>query len=259
MFTPRRTNAAAVILVAALAGTRARADLPPPDGMTRVEYVFRVDAVPAGTTLVGFPTYNLDDNGSSVVVLVAGKDVRSVQGYRPGIHALAAADAAGLPREQQAIAAYLKAKGRPCLKEVPRVFQVATSTGITKMTDVIHVDASPGRCSASLVNTIYEGPGGQRGEGGVDAEGNRRPPAPFGSKDVPDVTQSGFATASTPVTPAIAGAPTSASPAPATPPASPEAPRTAGCSVAPSSAGPWLLAVPIVLLARRRRSIAVRR
>jgi hypothetical protein len=274
MIQPRTTIAAAVAVAAALAGTRARADLPPPEGMTRVDYLFRVDGVPEGTALVAFPAHNMGEEGGLVVPLTAGTDVRSFQGYTPGIYALAPADAAKIPREdrgEQAQAeAYLTAKARKCLKQVPRVFQVATTTGLSRMTDVIHVNATAGGCSATLVTTIYEGANGARGEGGVDANGERTPPAPFG-KDFANIKESGLDVSGAPppaptppvVTPPIATPPVATPPVTPTPaPAKPEAPKAAGCSLDPSGAGlpgAWLLVAFVGLLRRRRRAQVSRR
>jgi len=70
------------------------------------------------------------------------------------------------------------------------------------------------------------------------------------------MTRSQSATATTAAL--VVEAPASPTPvSPTSPPASSEAPRTAGCSLAPTGAGAWLL-VPLVLLARRRRSIGGR-
>lgn len=239
-----------VLLAGLLLAAPARADVPPPDGQTRVHYLFRVDALPDGAALVAYPSYDTD--GGNAIILAAGKDVPSFQGYRPGIYALPAADVAALPRKDHAEAGkYLEAKARQCLKEVPRVFQVATTAGITRMTDVIHVTTAPEGCKVSLVSTLYEGPGGARGEGGLDARGHRTPPAPFGKDDLPAVEGFTLDPSATPPAPE-APPPNNPGPTPVTP-GKPEAPPPAaasGCSVAPSPA-PWLLA-PLALLLRRR-------
>jgi len=249
-------------LTAALVGGHARADIPPPPGRTRVSYAFQIDAVPAGMTAIAFPGYSGEPD-SHVIRLQPGVDVPSFQGYTPGLYLLPGADAAALSgKADDAVTAHLAATGRQCLLKIPRVFEVDTITGIEKMTDVIRLDATGTTCEARLVRTIYEGPGGQRGEGALDAAGNRTPPAPFGS-DLPNVNDSGFARGALP-TPAAPVAPTTpVATAPVSPAAQPPAatkPRVgAGCSVRAGDEGGHptvlsLLALAILALARRPRS-----
>ncbi len=259
----KRVLALGFAALASFSASSAHADLPPEPGHTRVNYQFQIDAAIDGRALVAFPIYNFTDNESHSQVLAAGTDVRPVQGYTPGIYSVATADVASIPKGQDEAEKFLKAHGALCLKHVPRVFDVPTSTGVDGITDVIHVSQSGVGCQASLAKTIYGGPGGKRGEGGADASGNRTPPAPFAS-GLPSLGDSGFALASTstpPSQPASSAAP-SALPSPSTPsaPSAVDPPKggagCAGCAVSQSSA-PWGavgLSALLSLAAWRRRS-----
>lgn len=209
-------------LTVALVSADALADLPPPEGETRVDYTFTIDAVPAGMTVIGFPSYNFKTPDTHVVLVQPGEEVRMFQGWTPGLYVVPSADAADVTGSDDAVKAYLAAKGKQCLTKVPRVFSVATTSGVEKMSDVIHLDASTSGCTATLARTRYEGPGG-KGEGGVDASGKRTPPSPFGA-DLPDVRASGFVLATTP--------------APATPTSTPTPVATPASAPAPSTAPP---------------------
>ena len=254
----------------------ASADLPPPPGMAQVWYLFRVDAVPDGMTLVAFPAYNSDHQSGHHVALEAGKDVKSFQGYTPGLYALPTADAASLPDDDGALKALLESKGKLCLKKIPRLFTVPTSTGVREVTDVMHVTVTPAGCSTRLVKTVFAGEKGKpSGEGGVDAAGKRLPPPPFG-RDLPDVSAAGFvldgATANVAAAPATAPttAPThgpvgpegtgAAGARPVVPPSEPARGGCAGCAVVSGASG-WeaglaALLVGLGLAARRRRDQA---
>lgn len=232
-------------LLAALVRTPARADLPPPAGQTRVQYLFRIDGVPHEIAVIAYPTYNSRDPGD-VASLAAGEDQLLVQGYQPGLYALPAADTAGLAGlTGDAVQTYLAAHAKPCLRQIPRVFAVPTATGITRMTDVIHITTTATTCSAALVTTIYEGADGARGEGNVDTTGQRTPPAPFG-RDIPDVRGFGLSLPAPPLPPPVTPAP----PPRADPP-------QAGCAACNTGdpASPWLLTIPLALLARRPRKL----
>lgn len=261
-----RSLAAALGLI--LLGQTAHADLPPPTGMVRVWYQFRVDSVPEGMTLVAFPAYNSDNRKGNFVPLVAGKNVNSYQGYTPGIYALPQTDAARLvDQDDKETEALLKDRAQRCLKAIPRVFTVSTRNNIAQMEDVLHVTATPQGCSTRLVSTTYVSPGGARGEGGIDATGHRRPPPPFG-QDLPDVLSSGLGllggppSASAPAGDAAGtahsaptGAPASA-PAPA-PQSGPARGGCAGCAVpsgrSGASKGTGLAAALAFAFAWRRR------
>ncbi len=222
-------------LTITLASANAMADVPPPDGETRVNYTFTIDGVPAGMVVVGFPAYNSKTPDTHVVRVHPGEDVQMFQGWTPGLWVVPSADAAGVTGNDDAVKAYLAAKGKPCLKQVPRIFTVSTVTGITKMADIIHLDASAGGCAATLANTRYEGPGG-KGEGGIDSSGRRKPPPPFGG-DVPDVRAAGFVLTADPA-PASTSVP-DVIPVPAKPPATPATPATPASKPAapPASSG----------------------
>ncbi len=258
----------AAILGSLLLGHSAHADLPPPVGMTRVLYQFRVDSVPAGMILVAFHAYNPANRKGNFVPLAAGKSVNSYQGYTPGIYALPQADAALLiDQDDKETEALLKTRAQLCLKAIPRVFTVSTRNNIAEMEDVLHVTVTPQGCSTHLVSTTYASPGGARGEGGVDAAGHRRPPPPFG-QDLPDVLPSGLnLLGAPPSTGAPAGDATgSANSAPAGAPASVPArapqsePARGGCagcavlSVRPgANRGTWLAVALAVAVAWQRR------
>lgn len=230
-----------------LAEGAARADLPPPSGQTRVDYRVRVAAtLGPGLALVAHPTY-VSSGGGSVVLMTAETELSFVQGYQPGIYSLPAADAAALVgKSGEEVDKALAEKGRVCIRQVPRVFTVATETKITAMTDVIQVDAGPEACRAALARTLYRGEGGASGEGGADAAGRRVPPAPFTDKDLPPL--SGLAAAS----PRSAGATSPAAPTQrgATPAA--ERPR-AGCALGQAEGAGGLAVLALGLLSRRRR------
>lgn len=243
-----------VALALASAAAVARADVPPPPGITRVQYLFHVDVVPEGHAVIAFPTYD-PGTGGRFVTLEAGKDVQSFQGYRPGLYLLPAADAAALAgKDEPALKAALDASARQCLKQVPRVYELPDEARITKITDTIHLDRTAAGCEARLVRTQYEGPAGERGEGGVDASGKRTPPAPFGK--VPDITESGFVLAASGPAPAPTPTPTPTSKPVTAPPAPVEhsAPdKAGGCSVRATGERASLVLLALLLLARRRR------
>lgn len=224
----------------------ARADLPPPQGQTRVDYRVRITGtVGPGLALVAHPSYV--SAGGSVAIVTTESELRFVQGYRPGIYSLPAADAAALVgKSGEEVDKALAEKGRVCVQEVPRVFAVATETKITAMTDVIQVDAGPEACRAALARTLYRGEGGASGEGGADAAGRRVPPAPFTDKDLPPLT--GLAAASP--TSAAATPPPASTQQGATPAA--EKPR-AGCAVGQADGAGGLAALALGLLFRSRR------
>ncbi len=177
--------------LAALATTgSARADLPPPEGQTRVAYSFRVVGSVAGVVLVAFPTDA--PNRGQYAQLELDKDWTLVQGFRPGIYSIASADFAALgDKDATEVRQILATKGRVCVKTVPRVFQVPEDTKVSAMTDVFRIDATPQACRVSLQKTIYTGPNGERGEGSVDESGQRIVPEPFGD-DLPEVAGLGF-------------------------------------------------------------------
>lgn len=167
-----------------------RADLPPPDGQTRVSYSFRVTGSTKDAVLVAFPMYVAD--GSNALALSLDRDEMCVQGYTPGIYSLPTADAASLAGKDQAkVKEILAAKGTPCVKAVPRVFTVPTPTRVTSIVDVFAIEAGAGSCRTSFAKTVYGGARGEKGEGGVDGSGHRLPPQPFGD-DLPAVGDLGF-------------------------------------------------------------------
>jgi hypothetical protein len=239
---------AAVALAVGLAGGAARADLPPPDGMTRVWYQFRIEGVPEDTALVAFPEHDSSRRDSHVLTLQAGKDNVSVKGYPPGLYALSPADAAALVGlDDNAAKSLLAAKAQPCLKAVPRVYQVPTTTKVERMVDVLRVTRTSAGCSTQLVTTHYAGKGGIEGDGGVDAAGHRLPPAPFG-RDLPGVVDSGLSLDPAAAPPAWATPPDqtgAASPQSGMPPSEAGRGGCAGCMEAPVSSG----GVPALLVA----------
>lgn len=246
MLRPPRVSASLGLLLALTSAT-ARADVPPPAGQTRVQYAVRVVGGGPGVALVAHPTYGPE--GGSVALVSPEQELRFVQGYQPGIYSLPAEEAAALVgRSGEEVDRALAAKGRVCVQKVPRVFQVATETRITAMTDVFEIAATPTSCRATLARTIYGGADGQTGEGTVDAAGRRVPPAPFTDRDLPVVAALGFApgpsTASAPARP------------PANPPASegPPASEKAGCAIAATEGHERaLLVLVFVAVVRRRR------
>jgi hypothetical protein len=180
----------AASFVAGLAGV-ARADLPPPPGQHRVDYSFEIDADVEGSAIVAFPQYGSGD-ASNVAVVEPGKAVRPFKGWTPGLYLLPKADVAGIPKgDQEAAKTYLASKAKVCLKEVPRVFQIAEATNVDKLHDVIHLAAKGPACEASLVKSLYTAPDGKKAEGGVEASGQRRAPAPF-DQGLPSVSEAGF-------------------------------------------------------------------
>jgi len=247
----------------ALMASPARADLPPPPGMNKVQYAFRVTTVTSGFAAVAYPTYV--SKGGSAVVLTPDKDETLFQGYMPGIYALPAADAAELAgKSSEEAEKVLSAKGHRCLEKVPRVFTVDSDTKIRGMVDLIQIDATSTDCHASLVKTLYRGEAGEQGEGGIDASGRRTPPAPFSVGDLEPVVgmvAKGAASPSTSGTSAPDSPPPSTSAA-ANPPSNtpPPAAQHAGCAgcATPSAPAPEGAALAIlvlgVLMLRRRQA-----
>ena len=188
---PDRWTVAALLGLAALvAAPTAHADLPPPEGQTRVAYRFRVTGAASGAVLVAYPMYN--SAGGTVLELKLDQDALTFQGYMPGIYSFSSADAAALTgKDDAAFKDDLAKKGHVCVKAVPRVFSVQSSTLVTAITDVFEVDASATACRAKFKTTLYGGANGEKGEGGVDASGHRTPSAPFGS-DLPVVGDMGL-------------------------------------------------------------------
>lgn len=250
---------AALALSLTLTADLAWADLPPPPGVRRVDYIFQIDAVPEGYAAIAFPGYDLN-TGASVVSLQASAEVRSVQGYTPGIYVLPPADAAALAgKSDDAVRELLDARALRCLQQIPRVFQVPESTRIATMTDVIHLEVKDSTCQATLVVTRYEGPDGERGEGGVDTRGERTPPAPFGP--APNVADAGFVLANA-AAPAPAATQVASTPEPASTakPASTPPPTTGTCAVGPADDRTAALALLLLACAapRRRRGASRR-
>jgi MYXO-CTERM domain-containing protein len=256
----------AAALVSAVAGV-ARADLPPPDGMTRVDYTFEIDRAVEGRAIVAFPQYGTGDR-SNVTVVEPGKSIRPFKGWTPGLYLVAQADVASIPRgDQEAAKTWLEAHARVCLKVVPRVFDIAKDTNVDEVRDVIHLEAKGDRCEAALVRSVYKSIDGKTVEGGVDASGDRTAPAPIGP-GLPSVREAGFVAFSGPPSPSPS--PTSApaaasasSTSPATGPSAtavaPRAPSSgcAGCTVTShasrgGAAVVWGAALVLALLRRRR-------
>lgn len=267
----RKLSALALALLVASFAAPSRADLPPPPGQTRVDYSFEVDAGVDGSAIVAFPSYGSGD-ASNVQVIEAGRKVTPIKGWTPGIYLLPSGDVAGVPKgDQEAAKAYLEAHAKTCVKQVPRVYQIATETKVDKLHDVIHVDAKGGACRASLVKSLYTSTDGKKVDGGVDANGNRTAAPPIG-KDLPSVSEAGFVGAGTaPPTDASPPSPSSASPTPSAAPSSSGAPAPsskpgadpppsngcAGCALTePTSRGAGALLAGGALalaIARRRR------
>lgn len=259
-------RAVAVLGLAAglFAGRPARADLPPPPGMNKVQYAFRVTGASPGVVLVALPLPS--PQAGAATVLTPDKDVTLYQGYMPSIYSLPAADAAELAgKSQEDLDKLLASRGHRCVEKVPRVYQVPSETQIRAMIDVIKVDATATDCRASLLETIYRGDAGLEGKGGVDASGNRTPPSPFTNVNLAPVTgllaSSASPTASPTTSPAATGAPDSPPPnnppSDAPPPAAPSG--TGGCAgcatpVAPVAGGGVLAILALGTLAMRRKS-----
>lgn len=251
----------------------ARADVAPPPGTTRVDYTFVATGSVKGVVLVAYPMIGAGSNGRTVE-LSLDEPARPMQGYTPGIYSLSAADAKALAAtEDQKVGEDLLAKkAHLCVKAVPRVFAVPTTTMVRSISDVFRIDATADACKATFDKTIYGGEGGLKGEGTVDPSGHRLVPAPF-SQGLPDVGDMGISLSAQPH--ALSAAPTSptsspsASPAP-TPSAQPSAAPTstqenaapprggcAGCAV--SGGGEELgiaafVAVGLAMASRRRPS-----
>lgn len=179
---PRFALWAACLLAASLVSVQARADLPPPPGQTRVSYSFRVAGEVRDVVLVAFPIYTA--GGKYALELELGKDATPVQGWTPGIYAIRAGDFSPVKdsTDDSAVRQVLESKGRLCVKKVPRVFTVPTSTKVTSLRDEFAVQATPEGCRATLEKTLYRGANREEGEGTVDSSGRRVPPAPFGSE-----------------------------------------------------------------------------
>lgn len=247
-------------LLVMCSATAARADVPPPEGLRRIDYRVQVTGGGPGVAIVAYPTYVSE--GGSVAVVKPDQELRFVQGYRPGIYSLPAEDAAALVgKSGEEVDRALAAKGRVCVEKVPRVFTVATDTKITAMTDIVEIVATPTSCRATLARTRYGGENGEAGEGTIDASGRRRPPAPFSDKDLEVVTELGF-TPGPANGPAPGPAPVEAPPqkqeaaAPAPVREGPPAAEKAGCSIGGDAGAGRALALLALLAAvrgRRRR------
>ncbi len=264
-------------LVAISTTSVAWADLPPPPGQTHVDYSFEVDADVEGSAVVAFPSYGGGD-ASNVQVMEARKPLRPVKGWTPGIYLLPKADVAGVPKgDQDAAKAYLESHGKVCVKQVPRIYRIATETNVDKAHDVIHIESKGAACEASLIKTLYTAPDGRKAEGGADAKGQRNAPAPF-DKGLPSVSEAGFvgaagkassdvvpsaAPSSAPASSASSAAPSPSSGSPAAKPGVDPPPQgCASCTLAEPAppdiwrgAGAALAGVALALaVARRRRT-----
>lgn len=258
MTKPSRAIGMLAVLPGLLLARPARADLPPPPGQTQIEYSVRVTGAPQGVVLVAFPTYV--SGGGSVAKVSEGQEIRLAKGYAPGIYSLPAEDAASLAgKEREEIEKVLASKAHACVRRLPRVFTVPTETKITSMIDVLHIDASPAGCKASLAKTVYGGDGGAQGEGGIDPSGRRTAPAPFSAEGLPVVTELGGppATPSSTPTATPTPAPTPTSTPTSTPTPTPTAPPQAGCAGCTTSGTPVNAGSALALLALA--SFAVRR
>lgn len=131
------------------------------------------------------------------------------------------------------------------------MFELPDEARVTKLTDATPLDVTTTGCEARLVRTQYEGPDGARGEGGVDANDKRAPPAPFGP--VPDITESGFVLAAFSPTPTPTPPPAKDVTAPPTATEHRVAEKTGGCSIHSPSERASLVLLPLLRLARRRR------
>ncbi len=246
----------------------ARADLPPPPGQVRVQYTVKVTGGGPDVALVAHPTYA--SGGGSVERVTPDGELRLWQGYRPGIYSVPAGEVGALiGKSGPEVDALLAAKAKLCVKRVPRVFQVEEQTRITAMTDVFHVEATATSCRATLVRTDYVGANGERGAGGVDAQGNRLPPAPFTGEGLPRVEELGFSPETPKETPGPATAPTKQDPtakepaktadAPVTTPAdarssAPPPASASACAVADGSGSSLALLMVVGLTRMRRRA-----
>ncbi|MBK7584537.1 MAG: hypothetical protein IPI67_30665 [Myxococcales bacterium] len=245
----------------------ARADLPPPDGQTGVDYAFRVSGAATGVVLVAFPMYSSD--GGHILKLAFDQDARPVQGWTPGIYSVGADALASIKdtADDDAIRALLASKAHMCVKQVPRVRHVPRATRVNSITDVFRVEATAAACKTTFDKTLYGGAKGMQGEGTVDTTGRRLAPAPFGS-ELPNVGDLGFTLTQPALTPPPAITPTSPAPTPSPPtpatstarPDSGSPPSRSGCAgcAVPSSQEsnqrPAAWAVFAVGLLRRRRA-----
>lgn len=236
------------------ASVTARADLPPPPGQTRVSYSFRVGGKWEGVALVAFPMYT--SGGGLVARIETGKDLTPFQGYTPGIYAMRAGDVASISetKDDAAVRKLLDEKARVCVKQVPRVFTVPTSTKVHGIVDVFTVEATPDKCSASLEKSLYRGERGVEGEGKIDASGRRVPPSPFGS-ELPPVNGIPASSASATPEPSRWSDGAASTETRATPTPSESRGGCAGCAlggVRPTESGPLVLAAWVALGALRR-------
>lgn len=230
----------------------ALADLPPPPGQTRVNYMLKVSGAPAGSVIVASPMYNSE--GGSVVVVNDGAEVGFFQGYVPSVYTLSAADLPSVQGKGPEALAALNSKALVCIKKVPRVFQVPTVSRVTKMVDVFQIEVAEGVCKATLVKTLYSGASGESGEGGVDASGKRTAPAPFVADELPPIGDTSLAPKGASA-PAATGTAAANSDQPANAPAASQG-GCAGCSAAgigASGAGAAFLAALALLTGRRKR------
>ncbi|MBK8256540.1 MAG: hypothetical protein IPK82_28205 [Polyangiaceae bacterium] len=238
----------------------ALADVPPPDGQTRVHYSIKVSGAPAGNVVVASPMSTSD--GSSVAVVNEGQEMGFFQGYVPTVYTLPSADLVSVQVKGPEALTALKSKALVCIQKVPRVFQVPTTSRVTKMVDVFQIEVSQGACKATLVKTLYSGASGESGEGGVDASGKRTAPAPFLADELPptgdtSLSPKGAASPNTNAgaSPVATGTAAPMSDQPANAPAASQG-GCAGCSstgIAASGMGGVALAALAALTGRRAR------
>jgi hypothetical protein len=129
------------------------ADVPTPPGITRMVYTARFTGKTEGVVLVAFPA---DHGGKGNVAPVAlDQDLRSVQGYVPGIYSVTSEVAAQRigNESRQAVTALLAEKGHVCVKKIPRVFNVPTTDQITSIADVFQVSATTEARKTTFVKT----------------------------------------------------------------------------------------------------------